>query len=106
MLQTVRVTYRGSLRFAASLAACIRAKGGEVTWERPDETGGADETVPDVVVDLRVSSTDDTVQAGAKAAATAGIAMFSQRFPGKGTAVVLDDGENDNNVDSATERPG
>jgi hypothetical protein len=106
MPQTVRVSYRGSSRFASSLAACIRAKGGEVTWERPDETGGADETVPDVVVDLRVSSTDDMVKAGARAAATAGIAMFGQRFPGKGTAIVLDDEENNNNLDSATERPG
>jgi hypothetical protein len=106
MPQTVRVSYRGSPRFAASLAACIRAKGGEVTWKQPDETGGADETVPDVVIDLRVTSTDDTVRAGATAAATAGIAMFSQQFPGKGTAIVLDDGANNNNLDPATERPG
>ena len=68
--------------------------------------GALDETVPDVVIDLRVSSTDDTFKAGARAAAKAGIAMFSQRFPGKGKAVVLDDGENDNNVDSASDRPG
>ncbi len=105
MPQTAKVTYSGSSRFASSLAACIRAKGGEVTWERPDETGGAGETVPDVVIDLRVSSTDDTFKAGARAAARAGIAMFSQRFPGKGQAVVLDNGD-DNNVDSASDRPG
>jgi hypothetical protein len=106
MPQTVKVTYSGSSRFASSLAACIRAKGGEVTWERPDETEGTGETVPDVVIDLRVSSTDDTFKAGARAAAKAGIAMFSQRFPGKGKAVVLDNGDNDNNVDSASDRPG
>ena len=106
MPQTVKVTYSGSSRFASSLAACIRAKGGEVTWEPPDETGGTGDTVPDVVIDLRVSSTDDTFKAGARAAATAGIAMFSQRFPGKGKALVLDNGDNDNNVDSASDRPG
>ena len=77
-----------------------------MTWERPDETGGADGAVPDVVIDLRVSSTDDTFKAGASAAARAGIARFSQRFPGKGKAVVRDDGENDNNVDSASGGPG
>ena len=95
MSQTVKVSYSGGSQFANTLAACIRAQGGEVTWERPDETRGTDEIVADVVIDLRVSSTDDTFKAGAIAAAKAGIAMFNERFPGKGRAVIL---ENNNNV--------
>lgn len=95
MSQTVKISYSGSSQFANSLAACIRAKGGEVTWERPGEIPGTDEIVTDVVIDLRVSSTDDPFKAGAIAAARAGIAMFNERFPGKGRALIL---ENNNNA--------
>jgi hypothetical protein len=96
-MASVKIVFTGSPQFASALVACIENEGGTVTWAPPYETrDGADAALQDVVVALIVSCTDSSSKAAARATASAGLAKFHETYPGKGRAVVLEGGEDDN----------